>query len=472
MKSLVQDFIRFIKHHQLFEKNDHLLLAVSGGLDSVVLSELCHRAGFSFSIAHCNFQLRGEESARDENFVRLMASRYNVPFYLKMFTTTEYAANNKISIEMAARKLRYTWFNELIDKKEKEIIKYDRNGKRVKCGRGFILTAHHADDNVETLLMNFFKGTGIKGLHGILPKKDNLIRPLLFAKKIDLLEFANENDLSFVEDSTNKTDDYLRNYFRNQLIPGLQKVFPKVTDNLQNNIERFGEIEIVYQQSIYLHKSKLLEIKGNEIYIPVLKLLKSNPVKTILYEIVKEYGFTPNQTNEVIALLDSESGKYISSSTHRIFRNRAWLIIAPLNPLVARNILIDENDLDIHFPEGQLKFKKLALKKPELELLNPGSEDIALLDATSIVFPLLLRRWKQGDYFYPLGMKHKKKLSRFFVDQKMSLTDKENIWVIESDKRIMWVVGMRIDNRFKITDTTKKILRIEFIDSSEALHSK
>ena len=467
MKSLPQDFINFIKQHQLFDKNDHLLLAVSGGLDSVVLCELCHQAGFRFSIAHCNFQLRGEESDRDEKFVRELAIKYNSPLFIKIFDTKEYAADNKVSIEMAARELRYSWFNKLIEEHKSEMVPVNqqkfldsKNANSAK-GRHFILTAHHADDNVETLLMNFFKGTGIKGLHGILPKKNNIIRPLLFSKKEDLVQFAKKNSLSFVEDSTNSSNDYLRNYFRNQLIPGLEKVFPKVKDNLQNNLERFGEIEILYQQSIDLHKKNLLDIKGNEIHIPVLKLLKSKPLKTILFEIIKEYGFTPHQTDEVISLLNSETGKYISSATHRIFRNRAWLIIAPLNPLEAKNILISESEFEIHFQEGILKLKKEKLQDSTTEIEHSRSENIALLDASSIIFPLLLRKWKQGDYFYPLGMKHKKKLSKFFIDQKISLTEKEKIWILESDKRILWIIGLRIDNRFKISDNTKEILRVE-----------
>ncbi|MEO6818464.1 MAG: tRNA lysidine(34) synthetase TilS [Ginsengibacter sp.] len=467
MKSLSQDFTAFIQRHNLFGKKDDLLLAVSGGLDSVVLCELCHQAGYSFSMAHCNFQLRGEESDRDEKFVRALGQKYKVAVFVRLFDTIKFAESHKVSIEMAARELRYAWFNELI-KEQTIIFNSELQEKSAllkhthsKDTRWFLLTAHHADDNVETLLMNFFKGTGIKGLHGILPKKNNLLRPLLFAKKEELLAFAKDNSLSYVDDSTNFSDEYLRNYFRNQLIPGLEKVFPKVKDNLQKNIERFGEIEILYQQSVDFHKKNLIEIKGNEIHIPVLKLLKAKPLRTILYEVIKEYGFKPNQTNEVIPLLNSETGKYISSATHLIFRNRAWLIIAPLNPVDSKNILIDTSDGEFIFEQRNLKLKKKNLINIHSDLVLNYSENVALLDAASITFPLLLRKWKQGDYFYPLGMKHKKKLSKFFIDQKISMTDKEKIWVIESNKRIIWVVGKRIDDRFKISVNTKEILHIE-----------
>jgi tRNA(Ile)-lysidine synthase len=309
---------------------------------------------------------------------------------------------------------------------------------------------------VETLLMNFFKGTGIKGLQGILPRHELLVylrRPLLFAKKDELVTFANDHNLSFVEDSSNILNKYTRNYFRNELIPGVKKVFPQAEDNLIDNLKRFREIDILYQQAIQLHKKKLLEIKSNEVHIPVLKLLQAVPLATVLYEIIKDYDFTSHQTDEIINLLKSETGKYIESPTHRIFKNRKWLIIAPLLASEAENILIEESDKSINFESGML-----SIERPLTFNLQP-SNIVAQLDAAEIKFPLLLRKWKQGDYFYPLGMQKKKKLSRFFIDQKLSLTQKENVWVIESNKKILWVVGMRIDDRFKITSSTKNILQ-------------
>jgi tRNA(Ile)-lysidine synthase len=443
--TFLKRFIDYNKAQNLFQKNDRLLLAVSGGVDSVVLCELCKQANLPFEIAHCNFQLRGEESERDEKFARSLAKKYDVKIFVKKFNTKEYAAQNKVSIQVAARELRYRWFEELLTV-----------SNQPKDRTSYLLTAHHANDNIETLLMNFFKGTGIKGLQGILPRQGNIVRPLLFAKKEEILQFAKENNLSFVEDSSNSSDKYTRNYFRNQLIPALQKVFPQVQENLLNNIERYREIEILYTQSVFLHKKKLLEIKGNEVHIPILKLLKAEPLKTIIYEIIKDYGFTAHQTKEVVSLLESGSGKYISSATHKIIRNRDWLIIAPVNTLEANHILINENDKEVDFEEGKLKIKNYELKveKP------PCSDFIATLDAENINFPLLLRKWKQGDYFYPLGMPHKKKLSKFFIDQKLSVSDKEKIWVIESNKKIIWIVGKRIDDRFKITPKTKSILEI------------
>ena len=271
--------------------------------------------------------------------------------------------------------------------------------------------------------------------------------------------------MEFVEDSSNASDKYTRNYFRNQLIPSIQKVFPSVEDNLLNNIERFNEIDLLYQQAIEVHKKKLVELKGNEIHIPVLKLLKTQPLKTVIYEIIKEFGFTSHQTDEVANLLSSESGKFVSSSTHKIIKNRNWLIIAPKNTLETAHILLDEEDKQIDFEEGKLMLKHSNLKAGNI----PTSNLIAALDTTEIKFPLLLRKWKQGDYFYPLGMQKKKKLSKFFIDQKKSLNDKEKIWVIESNKRILWIVGERIDDRFKITDKTKQVLFVELIRSKNVM---
>jgi tRNA(Ile)-lysidine synthase len=451
---LLKSFQQYIKQQHLFQQKDKLLLAVSGGVDSVVLCELCKQAGYDFAIAHCNFQLRGEESERDEQFVRALAEKYEVAFYSKTFDTKTVSQKEKKSIEETARDLRYNWFNELIGNTQ---LAKSNEVPAVNCPlpvANWLLTAHHANDNIETVLMNFFRGTGIKGLHGILSKQNKIIRPLLFAIKKELLEFADENKLQFVTDYTNAENDFTRNYFRNELIPSIQKVFPEVEENILKNIGRLGEAEQLYNQAIALHKSKLLEQKANEIHIPVLKLQKVQPLATIIYEIIREYNFTAHQTEEVIALLESESGKYVQSPSHRIIKNRKWLIISLNQTEEAQHILIETNDKKIIFSEGKLQIEKHSTFDINHSPLT------AQLDAAEIKFPLLLRKWKQGDYFYPLGMQKKKKLSRFFIDQKLSLTQKEKVWVIESNKKILWVVGMRIDDRFKITGKTKEVLQI------------
>ncbi|MBI1341719.1 MAG: tRNA lysidine(34) synthetase TilS [Terrimonas sp.] len=441
----LEDFISFIQEQKLFADKNRLLLAVSGGVDSVVLCHLCRNAGFDFMIAHCNFQLRGPESERDEQFVKALADHYAVPFLLKRFDTQNEAWELKKSVEETARELRYAWFRQIL---EGEVP--------IPSGQpapDLVLTAHHADDNIETVLMNFFRGTGIKGLRGMQPRQNKLIRPLLFARKKELEAYAREHQLDYVTDSSNAAEIFTRNFFRNTLIPRVKEYFPAAEENILQNISRWGEAEILYQEAVEGHKRKLMEQRGDEYHIPVLKLKKSVPLVTLVYEIIKDFGFSAPQVQEVIALLDRESGKYIRSATHRIIRHRNWLIIAPIENKAAEMVIIDgEGNWD--YPGGTLHLEKLS--SPKISTSN----QMATLSAGRIHFPLVLRKWKKGDYFYPLGLKKKKKVSRFLIDQKLSLSDKEKIWVLEMDQKIIWILGQRIDDRFKVLDTTQEVLKI------------
>jgi tRNA(Ile)-lysidine synthase len=444
--NLLQEFKRHNIINGLLNPPVKILAATSGGVDSVVLCDLLHKSHIDFAIAHCNFQLRGEESERDEIFVRSLAVKYNVEIFVKHFETERYAGEKKVSIQVAARDLRYDWFTQLLCESTVDRLQ-------------ITATAHHADDNIETVVMNFFRGTGLKGLIGMDIVHESIFRPLLPFRKQDILDYAKENNLEYVEDSSNASSHYTRNYFRNELIPAIKKVFPGVEENILENISRLKEVEYVYGQSIERHKENLIEQKGLEEHIPILKLQKSHPVRTILWEIIKDKGFTAGQIDEVIKLIDASNGSYIKSSTNRIIKNRNWLIITrdPAN-VETLYIPIDEEDktVRVSYNEHLLleKIEHTANYKPQT------SNSIACLDANKINFPLLLRKWKQGDYFYPLGMKKKKKLSKFFIDQKLSLTDKEKVWVLESDKRIVWVINHRIDDRFKILPSTKRILKI------------
>ncbi|WP_153797232.1 tRNA lysidine(34) synthetase TilS [Foetidibacter luteolus] len=426
---------------QLSACTGRLVIAVSGGIDSIVLTDLLAKAGFDFAIAHCNFKLRGEESERDEQFVRSLGLKYNSEVLVKSFNTAEYAAEKKLSIQEAARELRYNWFSQLVDKDS------------------YLLTAHHADDNIETLLMHFFRGTGIQGLAGIpaYSREKRIIRPLLFAYREDVTAYANENQLQWVEDSSNASDKYTRNFFRNQLLPAIEEVYPQARKNLQDNIERFKETALLYNQSVSVHKQKLIEIKGNELHIPVLKLQQTAALKTIVWEIIKDYGFTVHQTDEIVKLLSADNGSYVQSHAYRTIRNRQWLIIAPLETTEAATILVEPSDRKIVFDNNCLTVETVDAATYQLST----AASVASLDAGLVKFPLLLRKWKQGDYFYPLGMRKKKKLSRFFIDLKLSTTDKEKVWVLECDKKILWVVGYRIDDRFKLSAGTKRVLKLK-----------
>jgi tRNA(Ile)-lysidine synthase len=467
---LLRSFRDFIDKEALFSPQDKLLLAVSGGLDSIVLCELCHQAGFEFAIAHCNFQLRGEESERDEQFVTALAARYQKELLIRRFDTTAYATGQKLSIQEAARDLRYGWFREILTDWQQQMV--------IPRARCWLVAAHHLDDNIETLLMNFFKGTGIAGLKAIQPRQGKIVRPLLFAGKTELSQFALDHQLSWVEDSSNISDKYTRNFFRHQVIPLIQQRFPGAMQNLAGNITRFREIETLY-----------------ETHIPVLKLKKTSPLSTLVYEIIQPFGFSPQQVNEVIALLDGGSGRYITSASHRILRNRDWLIISPLQPAGSGHILITTSQGQLDYGDGSLKWELLpvsaipfTLSEPQAGTNAPSRSDaqvrpdpqptsrpqpqsrksqapvfdpVAWLDADAIQFPLLLRKWRQGDYFYPLGMKKKKKLARFFIDSKLSLSDKEKVWVIEMNKKIIWIVGLRIDDRFRVSPHTRNVLKME-----------
>ncbi len=445
--NLLPQFKKYIEKEHLFDANHQLLIAVSGGVDSVVLCNLISQIGNKFSIAHCNFQLRGGESDRDELFVRSLADSYSVQCLVRGFDTQKYAAEKKVSIQVAARELRYEWFYELVDS-----LEVADEGKR----RTLIVTAHHLDDNVETLLMNFFKGTGLAGMRGMLPVHGKIVRPLLFARKEELLSYAKENKLQWVEDSSNESDKYSRNYLRHQLVPIIEKIFPTAIENLDDNIQRFRELEKFHEEVIHLQLEKLVEQRGEELHIPILKLKKLSSSKTIIHALITRFGFGPAAIEEVLHLLDSETGKYLLSKSHRILKNRNWLIISPLQIEAQEQIVVDDWVEKVSFRDGELLLKQ----KPAGNVELIGNNGKALLDQDKIKFPLILRKWRPGDYFYPLGMKKKKKLARFFIDQKLSLTQKEKAWVIEMNKKIVWVVGLRIDDRFKITPNTKKIVEI------------
>jgi tRNA(Ile)-lysidine synthase len=454
--NLLQQYKDFIKKENLFSSRDKLLLAVSGGVDSVVLCELCKQAGYDFLIVHCNFQLRGAESERDEEFVRKLGEKYKVEVKVKKFDTEKFAEKNKMSIQEAARLLRYEWFNELVESSEFGVRSHELMTPDSRL-RTFLLTAHHANDNAETVLMNFCRGTGLHGLTGIPVSYGNIKRPLLIFTKDELMQFAKENKLEFVEDSSNLSSKYTRNLFRNEIIPAISKVYPQANENLNDNINRFKEIEKLYKIAVSDIKKKLVKEKRNEWHIPVKQLMGYNN-RALIYEIIADFGFNEKQIDEVIKLAESDSGKYIDSPTldYRIIRHRHWFIISPINSVESEIIIIEKGISNLEFGNGRLGIEVI----PDAEFQIPNSTHIGCFDFKFIKFPLILRRCKTGDYFYPLGMKKKKKLSRFFIDQKLSKTEKEKTWVIEMDKKIIWVVGKRIDERFKVTEKTKNVIKI------------
>jgi tRNA(Ile)-lysidine synthase len=431
----------------LHPTNCSLLLAVSGGVDSVVLLDLLYHLGFHLAIAHVNFQLRDEESNRDEQFVKDIAAKYQVKCFIKRVNTAEFAVSEKVSIQVAARKIRYQWFSELLN----EDYFNDYPNK-------LIVTAHHANDQIETVLFRFFRGTGLIGLQGIPQKNNQIIRPLLFAYKNNILSYAQENNLQWVDDSSNSSSYYTRNFIRLQLMPILHQHFPEIDITINENIHRLTEAAQIYQEAITAKLKKLMIPVKDGIQVPIALLKKTAPFQTIVWELVKQFNADAHQISEIVKLLDAQNGSVLYTDTHRFIKHRNWLFIQPKIIQNVELIAINECTDSIHFGNAQLHFQQLQTPK-YIQL----STNELLLDEATISFPLVLRKWKTGDYFYPFGMTHKKKISRFLADLKLSLPEKESVWVLEMNKKIIWVIGYRADNRFKIKSNTKKCIKITYL---------
>lgn len=445
---MLQDFQHYIKDNQLFDtKNDRVLLAVSGGVDSMVMLDLFIRSNYNFAIAHCNFHLRGEESLRDEYFVRKFAQTNNIQIFVQDFDTYSYMEKEKKSLEMSARDLRYDWFNKII--KENNFT--------------HLATAHHSDDSAETFVINLLRGTGIAGLHGILPKSGNIIRPLLFASRRNIKDYANKHNIQFVEDSTNKDNKFTRNKIRNEVIPILREISPNFDVIIKKNIERLRETEIVFRKVVDNVKANILQKEEDHIKISIEEILNLQPLHIFMYEILSEFGFNESNINSICETLkdNTSSGRKFFSDKYRLVRDRKYLFITLRKQ--------EENTTDYIIEDWQTSIKTpFALQLETLRDLNfiriPKAKSVAMLDYDLLKFPLHLRHWQKGDAFFPFGLHGKQKLSNFFTNQKYSIIDKEKQWLLCSGEDIVWVVGERIDDRFKITDKTKTIYKMELDD--------
>lgn len=448
---MLQFLLSYIKKEELFSPSEKILLAVSGGIDSVVMCELFHKANLNFGIAHCNFQLRGVESDEDELFVEKLAEKYAVPFHRVSFDTSVHAKKNKLSIQVAARQLRYNWFEEV----------------RKQFTYKFIATAHHRGDSIETFFINLIRGTGISGLHGILPKQGKIIRPLLFTNKNEIELFSKKNQLKYREDSSNSSDKYVRNKIRHQVIPVLKELNPNLEGTINNDIQHLRDVEIIFKKEIENKRTKIVKQEKNNLTISIEKLKKLFPCPIYLFEFLKPYNFNSTVVNEIIESLDAESGKQFFSETHRLIKDREFLIIEPKiyskvgsSNSNAKIIRIEENQKKITCTDFQLSFSS-EIQNPKSRIIK--SPSVACLDFEKLEFPLEIRKWEKGDFFYPLGMKGKKLVSDFFIDKKLSLSQKENIWLLTSKGKTVWIIGQRIDDRFKITDKTLKIYFVKIV---------
>ncbi|MCX6251445.1 MAG: tRNA lysidine(34) synthetase TilS [Bacteroidetes bacterium] len=440
---MLDEFRSFIAKEKLIKPPDRILLAVSGGIDSVAMCELFHQASLKFGIAHCNFLLRGDESDKDELFVRSLAEKYKVPYYFTRFETSTFAAGKEISIQMAARELRYTWF-ESIRKPE---------------GYQWIATAHHLDDQVETFFLNLMRNSGLAGFHGIPVKQGNIIRPLMFARRKEISEFVKIHHLKFREDSSNKETKYLRNKLRNSVLPLLNESYPGFDKVINETVERIADVERVYREVIDERRNQIVTIEGKRTFLNISGILNLKPAHTYLFEFLYPYGFSFVVVKEIIQALDKAPGKVFFSRTHKLAKDRKYLMVEPLtdNQDPGESMVkITDDEASIADPLP-LTFRK---KRKDNEFVMDTSRGTATLDARKIKYPLVLRKWQYGDLFHPFGMDQKKKVSDFLIDEKIPLPDKENVWVLLSEEKIIWVVGHRIDNRFRATGKTKNILLI------------
>jgi tRNA(Ile)-lysidine synthase len=438
---MINAFNKFNEENNLFKPEDKILLAVSGGIDSMVMTHLFLRTDCQTAIMHCNFTLRSRDSDKDEAFIRKFAESHSIPFFSIRFNTKEFAKNNSISVQMAARDLRYNWFEEI----------------RQKYNYDLIAVAHNLNDNVETLLINLTRGTGLAGLSGMRLISNNIIRPLLFATRDDIVNYSNLHKIKFREDTSNADTKYIRNKIRHQIIPVLKEINPSIEITLNETAERFIGINEIVTGYISKIREKISEQKEDLISYNISQLKRYQHNSTIIFELFRPYGITNQQLDDLIKVINGKTGGQIITNCCRIIKNRKEIIVSQENSRT-------ESVYKVSTEDG---FKKIpGIVSAELFEVNdtfqiPYDSSIACLDYNKLSFPLIIRKWETGDSFYPLGMKQKKKLSDYFIDNKYSLFDKENRLILESDGEIVWIIGDRIDNRFKITRSTKKALIIK-----------
>lgn len=439
MTNLSTQFQHYIQRYQLFSSSDTILVAVSGGVDSIVLCHLLQEMSQKFAIAHCNFQLRGEESDKDEKLVQSLAEKYQVPYHVIRFETQSIADKKQISTQMAARDLRYEWFEQLMTEND----------------YSYLATAHHSNDLLETALFNFTKGTGIAGLRGIKRKKNKVIRPLSFANKKEILKYAKEQELVWREDASNESDKYHRNRIRNRIIPELKKINPSIEKTYMQNQERFESLELLLKSRTQSILKKFSTVKNDVHKLDMSWMDLKNGGLVILEDILRPYGFNLDQCKAIIIALSSYSGKRFTSEQSELIVDRDQLVITPIEQ--------DKIDLIVHKKDesfavdGQHFHLELSDQIPEIV----ADANMAFLDADLIHFPIKIRNWEEGDRFYPLGMQQQKKISDFMIDAKIPLNLKNKVLLFESNNNIFWVAGYRIDDRYKITESTKRTLIIK-----------
>lgn len=438
---MLDEFNKYIRSEDLFDEEDRLLLAVSGGIDSMVMLNLFSDTSYKIAAAHCNFGLRAAESDDDQVFVEQQCKRINIPLYTRRFDTVARASERGTSLQMAARDLRYEWFEKLC----------------IEYGYSRVAIAHNKNDLVETFLLNLSRGTGIRGLSGIKPRNDKIVRPLLFAGRDQITMYAGNLNIQFREDSSNLEIKYKRNRIRHRIIPEFEALSASFTESVVHTANRLKEAEIIIFRDIETHFNSICVKKDREYYLGIDALLKLNPLNTYLFEFLRRWKFPKELVPDIITSLSSPPGKQFYSPTHRLVKDRDYLIITPRISESVSRYYIDEDDTEIHEPV-LMKIRRIKNNPP---FRIPASSKVACLDLHLLHFPLIIRKWEKGDYFRPLGMSGLKKVSDYFIDKKLSLVDKENTWIVASGNKVVWIAGHRLDDRFKITGRTKDILIIE-----------
>ncbi len=439
---------RFIEKEKLLTPDATVIVGLSGGMDSMVLLDLLTLSGYQCVAAHCNFHLRGEESERDAAFVKKWCIEIDIPFTSIDFDTTQYASDRKISIEMAARELRYDWF---------EII-------RRQYGAEAIAVAHHRDDSVETVLLNLIRGTGIKGLTGIMPKNKKVIRPLLCLTRTDIEEYISQRDMPYVFDSTNNDDIFLRNAIRLNIIPYLEKLNPSVREAIWRTSCNLAETEKVYDASI---RDTIKDLFRDD-KIDIRKLRETASPRSILFEILSPLGFGVSVIEDIWLGMENNSGKVYHSRSYRLIKDRHFFILdrESDNDTSVDMVYVDSETEEITEP------LHLKIKKGKMPLSIEKDKRFLYADICRLNFPLTLRRWKEGDWFIPFGMKGRKKVSDYFTDRKYNLKEKENAWILLSGDEIVWIVGERPDDRYKVTEESSNIFVMEVIDNEHIANKK
>lgn len=434
----------YIERNRLLSDDDRrpVLVGLSGGADSVALLSVLVRLGYACVALHCDFHLRGEESERDAAFARTFAESLGVPFYQTDFDTVAYAREHHLSIEMAARALRYAWFEEL----------------RERLGAQAIAVAHHRDDSVETVVMNLIRGTGIRGLTGIRPRNGFVVRPLLCVSRADIVAWLENQGIRYVTDSTNLSDAYTRNFIRLNVLPLLERINPSVREAIARSAEHLSAVASVYAYEIARAREEVIVSEG---CLSIEALCRFPAPEAILYELLKEYGFSRWVSAEVFDALRKESGKVFYSKTHRLLKDRAYLWIVPLEREAEKTSFLLDPSREIYREPVGLTFRELPIT-PDFQIEK--NRRFAYFDADKLRLPLTLRKWREGDWFVPFGMKGRQKLSDYFSDHKFSRIEKEKAWLLCSGDAIIWLIGERADNRFRIDSGTKRVLAVNFLD--------